>query len=82
MPKEIVLGDLRSEHPENEVEPLVQVSWDPQPIGDVRIATFTRAKETHETLWDGYYVVLDRNGINRLIKNLRKARDSAFGRDE
>jgi hypothetical protein len=31
---------------------------------------------------DGFYVDLDRKGINDLIRNLRRARDQAFGRDE
>jgi hypothetical protein len=31
---------------------------------------------------DGYYVDLDRNAINDLIRNLRRARDQAFGKDE
>ena len=31
---------------------------------------------------DGLYVNLDRAGINALIRNLRRARDQAFGRDE
>lgn len=31
---------------------------------------------------DGFYVDLDRRGINDLIRQLRKARDRAFGRDE
>jgi hypothetical protein len=30
----------------------------------------------------GWYVQLDRLGINRLIRILRQARDDAFGRDE
>ena len=30
----------------------------------------------------GNYVTLDRAGINRLVRNLRRARDQAFGRDE
>lgn len=30
----------------------------------------------------GMYVSLDREGINKLIRNLRRARDQAFGRDE
>jgi hypothetical protein len=33
-------------------------------------------------MYDGMYVTLDRSGINRLIRNLRRARDQAFGRDE
>lgn len=31
---------------------------------------------------DGFYVTLNRDGINRLIRNLRRARDQAYGRDE
>lgn len=30
----------------------------------------------------GFFVQLDRQGINQLIRNLRRARDQAFGRDE
>jgi hypothetical protein len=30
----------------------------------------------------GLWATLDRSGINRLIKMLRKARDEAYGRDE
>jgi hypothetical protein len=32
--------------------------------------------------WDGQFVDLDRDSINHLIKQLRIARDQAFGRDE
>lgn len=31
--------------------------------------------------FDGWYVHIDRAGINRLIRALRRARDSAFGAD-
>jgi hypothetical protein len=31
---------------------------------------------------DGFYVGLDRRGINKMIRALRRARDQAFGRDE
>lgn len=30
----------------------------------------------------GFYVGLDRKGVNALIRHLRRARDQAFGRDE
>lgn len=30
---------------------------------------------------EGWYCQLDRNGINRLIRTLRKARDAAYGSD-
>lgn len=32
--------------------------------------------------WDGPFLELDRGQINHLIKQLRVARDQAFGRDE
>lgn len=31
--------------------------------------------------FEGWYVTLDREGINRMIRALRKARDAAFGSD-
>ena len=31
---------------------------------------------------DGWFVDLDRYGLNALIRNARRARDQAFGRDE
>jgi hypothetical protein len=34
------------------------------------------------TVADGFFVQLDRRGINDLIRHLRRARDAAFGRDE
>jgi len=30
----------------------------------------------------GWFVTLDRNGVNAMIRHLRRARDQAFGRDE
>ena len=32
--------------------------------------------------FSGFVSTLDRDGVNNLIKNLRKARDAAFGKDE
>lgn len=32
--------------------------------------------------WDGRYVELDRDQLNHLIRQLRTARDQAYGRDE
>lgn len=34
------------------------------------------------TVMDGFYVTVDRRGINDLIRHLRRARDQAYGRDE
>lgn len=37
----------------------------------------------HREIWSqGFYVSLDRSGVNALIRHLRRARDQAFGRDE
>lgn len=69
---------------EDEAEVLVKVAWKDDCY--VQVASVARAAVTHEPVeipeGDGWYVDLDRRGINQLIKNLRKARDRAFGRDE
>jgi hypothetical protein len=41
----------------------------PRSLGELRVT-------------DGFYVNLDRRGLNDLIRHLRRARDHAFGRDE
>lgn len=62
--------------PPEESKMLTETSG-PMSIGTVSI------DEPYEYLvTDGFYVDLDRQGINRLIKHLRRARDQAFGRDE
>lgn len=59
----------------------VKVTWDKE-TGDVQIATLDPGNEYAYDATGGYYVDLDRQGINRLIKVLRRARDQAFGKDE
>lgn len=85
MPKEIVLSPREFfEGPDNgepETEGLVQVSWSVD-HGYIQVATFSRVRITHETVWDGFYTDLDRRGINDLIRHLRRARDQACGKDE
>lgn len=57
---------------------------------DLKYSTFDGEVHTSEgqeafrrKLWaEGFYVDLDRKGINDLIRFLRKARDQAFGQDE
>lgn len=39
-------------------------------------------KDEHGLPWKTEWVNLDRNTINQLIRELRAARDAAFGRDE
>lgn len=50
---------------------------EPIQSGDTTIVNYTPIHYT-----DGFYVQLDRRGINQLIRHLRRARDQAFGRDE
>lgn len=82
MPKEnidcIAMDELRAE-----------LSWG-QISGVVQLATTNRdypikmpATEENPSGWEfeGWHVTLDRDGINRLIRALRRARDSAFGAD-
>ncbi|MFC0504242.1 hypothetical protein [Micromonospora costi] len=70
----------------------VQVGWQPTPTGSVQLGIEThdgRSIAEHLTgdgetpaNFTGLWGTLDREGINRLIRTLRRARDSAFGRDE
>lgn len=57
----------------------VIVGWQ-QDVG-VQLATVRAGSHSYDPA-DGLYVDLSRDGINRLIKTLRKARDQAFGKDE
>ena len=45
---------------------------------EVGVASFDPAREQPS---DGVFMSLDRDGINRLVRSLRKARDAAFGSD-
>ncbi len=49
--------------------------------GNIHVAEGEEA-ERRKIRGEGFYVHLDRGEINRLIRNLRRARDQAFGRDE
>lgn len=98
MPKETVYGASPPFGDENPATAVVEVGWnretghmqivtkcvhsaDESPITPPDVTSETRSSGTiHYT--DGFYVDLDRSGINRLIQNLRRARDQAFGRDE
>lgn len=64
-----------------------QVTWrkdDPAGTGFVQVGTFNiePAPESHDGDRWGWAVTLDRNGLNKLIRDLRRARDQAYGRDE
>lgn len=46
-------------------------------------SNYAEALETMIQVYErGWYCQLDRDGINRLIRTLRRARDAAYGKDE
>jgi hypothetical protein len=86
MPKEVIFGE---QTPEDTMVPIAEVRWNREG-GGVQLVTKATdphdgrvagdSSETHVT--DGFHVDLDRSSINKLIRNLRRARDQAFGKDE
>lgn len=70
----------------------LEVAWNLIPgSGYVQVASVNRSSELTlpgdnpgepDQQFDGWRVTLDRDGINRAIRSLRRARDAAFGRDE
>jgi hypothetical protein len=93
MPKETVYGQSMA----LAVEPGGAIIADPRtPVVEVRwhresasVQVVSRIQEREIagpgeslTCEYGMYVDLDRHGINHLIRNLRRARDQVFGRDE
>lgn len=65
----------------------LEVSWHQGAYVQLATATRREVPETPDqpayvTYESDAYVTLDRYGINRLIQTLRRARNSAFGRDE
>jgi hypothetical protein len=63
-------------------EPFLTVGWGRE-SQHVQVATLAGGDydEVGGNQRPGLYVQLDRDGINRLIRALRKARDAAFGAD-
>lgn len=51
-------------------------------IADADVVALGRAMASEPIELDGFWVQLGRVGINALIRNLRKARDQAYGADE
>lgn len=94
MPKEVVRAapdvEMSVRGSEEVVHPVCEVRWSRE---GSHVQVVTRAlerefgfdpssPETEIPVGYGYFVDLDRQGINALIRNLRRARDQAFGRDE
>ncbi len=93
MPKEVTYGQqVYSETSEDKPRvPQVNVLWG-RDGGYVQIVTkATDAEggryagdydECQSDVSDGFHVDLERGEINKLIRDLRRARDQAFGKDE
>jgi hypothetical protein len=92
MPKEVIYGEsLHLEGtPDGEWEhPIAELRWS-RDTGDVQLTTRSHGAEVpsleeYETgvpVQYGYSVSLNRRAINDLIRQLRRARDQACGRDE
>jgi hypothetical protein len=92
MPKEKVYGLPSPSHDEGPATPentgVAEVRWHRE---SELVQLVTRAdgyevllgnESAEVAVKHGYYVALDRRGINDLIRKLRRARDNAFGRDE
>lgn len=56
----------------------IHIGWVKGKSVEIGAASFD---PSHERPSDGVFMSLDRDGINRLIKSLRKARDQAYGAD-
>jgi hypothetical protein len=89
MPREYVYGpaaypDEQGVTGENENYRIaVSLGWSRQDAGGyVQLGTIRNGKEHSFDPADGLYADLDREGINDLIRLMRRARDQAFGRDE
>lgn len=51
--------------------------------GDMSVTQAEGEAAERRRVWsEGFYIDLDRAGINNLIRYLRRARDQSFGRDE
>lgn len=85
MPKEVVYNSEIFRGDDTSKASMVELHWY-RGSESVQIATTVRDASTHdpvtETVQAGWFINLNRTGINKLIRDLRKARDQAFGPDE
>lgn len=57
-----------------------EVGWSPHAVQVATVNTRTTMRLEDEP-FDGWHITLDRDGCNRMIRALRKARDAAYGAD-
>lgn len=89
MPKEVIYSDQLPWSEEDPGVAVVEVRWG-RDTGHMQLVTKAIHRATGDRLsddegihyTDGFYVDLNRSNINDLIRQLRRARDQAFGRDE
>lgn len=91
MPRERIFGSAFAPEGEEAIIPIAEVMWNRE-AGHVQLVTRELSHEIpspeeqeKDGPWPctyGFFVDLDRKGINDMIRVLRRARDQAFGRDE
>lgn len=94
MPKETTYGSQQPYGEDSPAESVVQVLWGRE-TQHVQLVSKCINRSTGDDMGppdertpremyftDGFYVTLDRAGINKLIRDLRRARDQAYGKDE
>lgn len=84
MPKEVIrdASTFSSDFPTQEL--IAELRWSRD--GDIQLATKRVEVADNSSVWwnveGGWHINLNRRTVNDLIRNLRKARDQAFGKDE
>lgn len=81
MPKELIFQKTKHGDPDTQGT-VARIGWSRE-TGHVELATVRDDSQKLEPgpEANGWFMQLDRDGINRLIRTLRKARDQAFGAD-
>lgn len=63
----------------------VEVGWRRAPAGDVQVGVVNDSSPHTwpgtDAPFPGWFASLDRAGVNKLIRDLRRARDAAYGAD-
>lgn len=85
MPKELIHSDPALWNDDDENRGYLELRWSRE-TDSVQVASVVLRKSDHSPVTrevqGGWYIDLNRRSINQLIRNLRRARDQAFGKDE